>query len=75
MPQNPPSHPLTHTTTHTHTHTHPPPLAQLRIGRYNQHFVDALSMDVNPVEYLLQKFPEAGLKGEGMRGMLGKVRG
>lgn len=28
---------------------------KLRVGRYNQHFVDALSMDVNPVEYLLGK--------------------
>lgn len=28
---------------------------KLRIGRYAQHFVDALSMDVNPVEYLLNK--------------------
>jgi len=45
---------------------------KLRIGRYNQHFVDALSMDVNPVEYLMTKFPEAGLKPEQMRAMLGK---
>ena len=45
---------------------------KLRIGRYAQHFVDALSMDVNPVEYLLTKFPQAGLKPEGMRAKLGK---
>ena len=55
----------THTNTHTHKHTHAragdlePTTGEsrrsnkLRIGRYNQHFVDALSMDVNPVEYLL----------------------
>lgn len=30
---------------------------KLRIGRYAQHFVDALDMDVNPVEYLLSKYP------------------
>ena len=29
-------------------------------------------MDVNPVEYLMTKFPEAGLKPEQMRAMLGK---
>ncbi|KIY93461.1 hypothetical protein MNEG_14502 [Monoraphidium neglectum] len=46
--------------------------AKLRIGRYNQHFVDALSMDVNPVEYLMTKYPESGLKPEGVRAMLGK---
>ncbi|WIA09051.1 hypothetical protein OEZ85_008465 [Tetradesmus obliquus] len=45
---------------------------KLRIGRYNQHFVDALAFDENPVEYLLNKFPEAGLKPEGMRAMLGR---
>ena len=27
----------------------------LRVGRYAQHFVDALQMDENPVEYLLHK--------------------
>ena len=29
----------------------------LRIGRYAQHFVDALQMDESPVEYLLNKYP------------------
>lgn len=29
-----------------------------------QHFVDALSFDENPVEYLMNRFPEAGLKPE-----------
>jgi ATPase subunit of ABC transporter with duplicated ATPase domains len=29
----------------------------LRVGRYAQHFVDALQMDHNPVEYLLSKYP------------------
>jgi hypothetical protein len=33
---------------------------KLRIGRYNQHFVDALSMDVNPVEYLMTKWVDWG---------------
>jgi ATPase subunit of ABC transporter with duplicated ATPase domains len=45
---------------------------KLRIGRYNQHFVDALAFDENPVEYLMNKFPEVGLKPEGMRAMLGR---
>eukprot|EP00878_Enallax_costatus_P012163 GHUV01012701.1.p1 GENE.GHUV01012701.1~~GHUV01012701.1.p1 ORF type:complete len:619 (+),score=239.98 GHUV01012701.1:878-2734(+) len=45
---------------------------KLRIGRYNQHFVDALAFDENPVEYLMNKFPDAGLKPEGMRAMLGR---
>ena len=30
----------------------------LRVGRYAQHFVDALQMDSNPVEYLLNKYPK-----------------
>ena len=29
----------------------------LRIGRYAQHFVDALQMDETPVEYLQNKYP------------------
>ena len=29
----------------------------LRVGRYAQHFVDALQMDTTPVEYLLAKYP------------------
>ena len=37
-----------------------------------QHFVDALSFDENPVEYLMNRFPTAGLKPEGMRAMLGR---
>lgn len=45
---------------------------KLRIGRYNQHFVDALSFDTSPVEYLLSKFPTSGLKAEDMRAKLGK---
>ena len=27
------------------------------MGRYAQHFVDALQMDTTPVEYLLAKYP------------------
>lgn len=45
---------------------------KLRIGRYNQHFVDALAFDENPVEYLLNKFPTEGLKADDMRRMLGR---
>ena len=45
---------------------------KLRIGRYNQHFVDALSFDTSPVEYLLNKFPGEGLRAEEMRAKLGK---
>ena len=45
---------------------------KLRIGRYNQHFVDALAFDTSAVEYLMWKFPEAGLKPEDMRAKLGR---
>lgn len=45
---------------------------KLRVGRYNQHFVDALSFDTSPVEYLMNKFPTEGLKPEDMRAKLGK---
>eukprot|EP00192_Tetraselmis_astigmatica_P006885 CAMPEP_0117674336 /NCGR_PEP_ID=MMETSP0804-20121206/14980_1 /TAXON_ID=1074897 /ORGANISM="Tetraselmis astigmatica, Strain CCMP880" /LENGTH=731 /DNA_ID=CAMNT_0005483191 /DNA_START=42 /DNA_END=2237 /DNA_ORIENTATION=+ len=45
---------------------------RLRIGRYSQHFVDQLAYDVSPVQYLMEKFPEAGLKPEQMRAELGK---
>lgn len=45
---------------------------KLRVGRYAQHFVDALEMDVNPIEYLLTKYPEAGMKAEQVRAILGK---
>lgn len=45
---------------------------KLRVGRYNQHFVDALAFDVSPVEYLMNKFPQAGLKAEDMRAKLGR---
>ena len=33
----------------------------LRVGRYAQHFVDALQMDSNPVEYLMNKYPKVWL--------------
>jgi ATP-binding cassette subfamily F protein 1 len=42
---------------------------KLRIGRYNQHFVDALAFDVSPVEYLVGI---SGLKAEEIRAKLGK---
>ena len=45
---------------------------KLRIGRYAQHFVDALSFDETPVEYLLHKYPQSGLKPEDMRAKLGR---
>ena len=44
----------------------------LRVGRYAQHFVDALQMDDTPVEYLMRKFPTAGLRPEQMRAQLGR---
>ena len=33
----------------------------MRVGRYAQHFVDALQMDSNPVEYLMNKYPKVML--------------
>lgn len=48
---------------------------KLRIGRYSQHFVDVLSMDENPVQYLLRLYlkPEGGsYKPEEIRAKLGK---
>jgi ATP-binding cassette, subfamily F, member 1 len=45
---------------------------KLRVGRYNQHFVDALAFDTSPVEYLMTKFPDLGLRPEHMRGTLGR---
>jgi ATP-binding cassette subfamily F protein 1 len=45
---------------------------KLRIGRYAQHFVDALDMETNPIEYLMNRYPEAGLKPEQMRAQLGR---
>ncbi|KDD75994.1 hypothetical protein H632_c403p0 [Helicosporidium sp. ATCC 50920] len=45
---------------------------KLRVGRYAQHFVDALSFDENAVEYLLRRFPQAGLKPEEIRARLGR---
>lgn len=45
---------------------------RLRIGRYSQHFVDVLTMDTNPVSYLLEKFPQEATKPEQMRAILGK---
>jgi ATP-binding cassette subfamily F protein 1 len=48
---------------------------KLRIGRYSQHFVDVLSMDENPVQYLLRMYlkPEGGsYKPEEIRAKLGK---
>ena len=52
--------------------------AKLRIGRYAQHFVDALSMDDTPVEYLLRTYghmrkeDDTELKEYDVRAMLGK---
>lgn len=46
---------------------------KLRIGRYSQHFVDILTMEENPVQYLLRLHPEQeGLsKQEAVRARLG----
>ena len=47
---------------------------KLRIGRYSQHFVDLLTMDETPVQYLLRLHPDQeGLsKQEAVRAKLGK---
>ncbi|EXB80842.1 ABC transporter F family member 4 [Morus notabilis] len=47
---------------------------KLRIGRYSQHFVDLLTMDETPVQYLLRLHPDQeGLsKQEAVRANLGK---
>ena len=45
---------------------------KLRIGRYSQHFVDILEMEESGVEYLMRLFPQAGLKPEQMRALLGR---
>ncbi|KAJ6794851.1 ABC transporter F family member 4 [Iris pallida] len=47
---------------------------KLRIGRYSQHFVDLLTMEENPVQYLLRLHPEQEgfSKQEAVRAKLGK---
>eukprot|EP00899_Mesostigma_viride_P021468 jgi/Mesvir1/29322/Mv01577-RA.1 len=48
---------------------------KLRIGRYSQHFLDVLTMDENPVQYLLRLYPDAidkPSRQESMRSKLGK---
>nr|CAD1817029.1 unnamed protein product [Ananas comosus var. bracteatus] len=47
---------------------------KLRIGRYSQHFVDLLTMEENPVQYLLRLHPdqEGISKTEAVRAKLGK---
>ncbi|CAF1852788.1 unnamed protein product [Brassica oleracea var. botrytis] len=51
---------------------------KLRIGRYSQHFVDLLTMDETPVEYLLRLHPNPRQEGsattpeEAVRAKLGK---
>eukprot|EP00897_Mesotaenium_endlicherianum_P008441 jgi/Mesen1/7625/ME000004S07893 len=47
---------------------------KLRIGRYSQHFVDTLSFDETPVQYLLRLYPEqeGPSKQEAVRAKLGK---
>lgn len=45
----------------------------LRVGRYAQHFVDALQMEETPVEYLLNKYSSStGLRAEQARAQLGR---
>jgi ATP-binding cassette subfamily F protein 1 len=43
---------------------------RLRIGRYNQHFVDVLTYDESAVEYLMRMSP--GLVYQDARNLLGK---
>ncbi|KAI7733738.1 hypothetical protein M8C21_002958 [Ambrosia artemisiifolia] len=47
---------------------------KLRIGRYSQHYVDSLTMDETPVEYLLRLHPdqEGMSRQEAVRAKLGK---
>jgi ATP-binding cassette subfamily F protein 1 len=47
---------------------------KLRVGRYSQHFVDLLTMDETPVQYLLRLHPdqEGPSKQEAVRAKLGK---
>ncbi|CAN1144220.1 ABC transporter F family member 4 [Linum perenne] len=47
---------------------------KLRVGRYSQHFVDLLTMDETPVQYLLRLHPEQEgfSKQEAVRAKLGK---
>jgi ATP-binding cassette, subfamily F, member 1 len=45
--------------------------ARLRAGVYNQHFVDRLPMDIDPVAYLRSKFPET-TDYQSARNLLGK---
>lgn len=51
---------------------------KLRVGRYAQHFVDALSMEDTPVEYLMRTYghirkpDDTELKEYDVRAMLGK---
>ena len=47
---------------------------KLRVGRYSQHFVDSLTMDETPVQYLLRLHPdqEGPSKQETVRAKLGK---
>ncbi|KAJ8444311.1 hypothetical protein Cgig2_019869 [Carnegiea gigantea] len=47
---------------------------KLRIGRYSQHFVDLLTMDETPVQYLLRLYPdqEGVSRQEAVRAKLGK---
>ena len=44
----------------------------LRVGRYNQHFVDVLPMDSTPVDFLKSADPEGTLTTQGARNLLGK---
>ena len=46
--------------------------SKLRIGRYSQHFVDVLEMDLTAVGYMTERFSGIGLKVEQARAKLGK---
>lgn len=45
---------------------------KLRIGKYAQHFVEALSMEETPVEYMLRRFSDSGKRPEEFRAILGR---
>ena len=45
--------------------------SHLKIGRYNQHLVDILDMDMSPLDFLLKMFPEVKERDD-MRKMVGR---
>jgi len=44
----------------------------LRIARYHQHLTDLLDLNLTPLEYMMQEFPDVAQKEEAMRGQIGR---